>query len=138
VFCWLGTSFAQEEQAVCPKHIEAPVYPQVALSAHVTGTVTLTLTIDMDGKVKDVRANTDAPLLKRNTVDNIRKWIFSKPPSAPYTHKIVYTYQIDESRRIRGTNVSFDLPDHVTILTEPKPMNLDPSAVAPLTNRVPE
>ena len=34
---------AQAEQQLWPKHMEAPVYPQIARTAHITGTVTITV-----------------------------------------------------------------------------------------------
>jgi len=115
----IGTCFAQGEKPLCPKHIEAPSYPQIAHAVHVTGTVTLALTIDAEGKVSDVKAKTLSPLLERSTLDNIREWTFEKPLAAPFMQTIVYDYRIDQSGKANGTKVTFDLPDHVTITAEP-------------------
>jgi len=114
-----GICFGQAQQALCPKHIETPVYPQIARTAHVSGKVAVTLTIDGDGKVvtADVPyTNQPIGLLARSTKDNIRRWTFVKPPFAPYTETVVYDYELDASLKDYETKVSYDLPDHVSIL----------------------
>jgi TonB family protein len=110
--------FGQAQEALCPKHIETPVYPQIARTAHITGKVVLKLTIDSDGKVTDAETTNDdkwVPLLKRSTMDNIRRWTFAKPPSAPYTDTIVYDYELDATLKDYETKVVYDLPDRVSI-----------------------
>jgi TonB family protein len=115
---------AQSNQPLCPKHIETPVYPAIAQTAHVSGIVTLTLTIDAEGNVKDARASSKVSslslsyLLERPALANVRHWTFAKPPSAPYEQTIVYDFRLDGSAR-NGTFVSFDLPDRVTVWSEP-------------------
>src|SRR5271168_3127672 len=47
------TCMGQMQQPLCPKHIETPAYPPIARTAHVSGIVALTLTIDADGRVSD-------------------------------------------------------------------------------------
>ncbi|MGA2509289.1 MAG: energy transducer TonB [Candidatus Acidiferrales bacterium] len=123
LLCAAGACFGQEQPALCPKHIEAPDYPQIARTANITGTVVVLVTIDSDGKVTDaqVTGNHKWVLLERSAVDNIRLWTFAKPPSAPYTETIAYDYELDPSLpgddgRSPITRVNFDLPDRVTIL----------------------
>ena len=88
-----------------------------------TGKVTLTLTIDADGKVGDVKPTTTesnvpgSHLLEGVTVMNIRRWTFAKPRSAPFTQTIVYDFKIDTSLPLDGpTKVTFDLPERVMIV----------------------
>jgi TonB family protein len=119
----------QTQQPLCPKHIETPIYPAIAKTAHISGKVVLTLTIDADGKVSDAKVMNEGSgstnLLGVGAVANIRLWTFAKPPSAPYVQTIVYDYEFDESLPPEGgpsslpaiTKVNFDLPDHVAILT---------------------
>lgn len=127
-FCVIGTCLAQDQPGLCPRHIEAPKFPPIARTAHVTGKVVLSVTIDADGNVTNAEAtNHDkwVRLLKTSAIDNVRRWKFSKPPSAPYTETLVYDYEFDSSLTPEGgprnwpaiTNVSFDLPDRVTLLT---------------------
>ncbi len=122
--CLTCNSFAQSQEPLCPKHVEIPVYPPIARTAHVTGKVVLVLTLDADGKVSDVKVAKEddkgVRLLKLAAIDNIRLWTFAKPPSAPYTQTIVYDFELvaslpadDGDRSI--VKVTFDLPDRVTI-----------------------
>lgn len=122
--CLTGTCFGQSGEPLCPRHIETPTYPTIAHWANETGKVTLTLTIDADGKVKDAEAVTTdsnvsgSKLLEPGTVANIRRWTFANPPLAPYKQTIVYDYEIDRSLPLDGlTTVIFDLPERVTIVT---------------------
>jgi TonB family protein len=113
-------------QTLCPTHIETPVYPAPALIAHIQGTVTVTVTIEADGQVKNVVV-ADKPghqaqaVLQQSAVDNMRHWTFEKPPSAPFIQVMVYRYEFDSSLKPDannhpGTKVNFDLPDRVTLL----------------------
>jgi TonB family protein len=122
--CFTGTCFGQVGEALCPRHIETPTYPPIARWTNLTGKVTLTLTIDADGKVTDAEAVTTesnvsgSKALEGGTVANIRRWTFAKPPSAPYQQRIVYDYEIDKSLPLDGpTTVTFDLPERVAIVT---------------------
>jgi hypothetical protein len=130
LFCAAGC-LAQGQTELCPRHIEAPGYPPVARAAHVTGRITLTVTIDVDGNVTHVDAmavdprQQEHPLLQKFAIQNMQHWTFAKPPLAPYTQVIVYDYEFDPALPPSGgkssmpaiTKTTFDLPDHVTIAT---------------------
>ena len=131
LLCICGAGLGQTRGALCPRHIETPEYPQIAHTAHVTGKITLTVTIDGDGNVKQVEpsggnsAEQTHPLLRKYAAENMQHWTFVKPPSAPYTFVFVYDFDLDESLPPEGgphsapsiTKVNIDLPDRVTILT---------------------
>lgn len=117
---------SQTQQSLCPKHIETPEYPAIARTAHISGVVVLTLTVDADGKVSDVKVTNEderfVKLLERGAVENIRLWTFAKPQSAPFKQDITYDFQLDDKLPLAGVNdypnvtlVSYDLPDRVTI-----------------------
>jgi hypothetical protein len=127
-----GACFGQDQMPPCPRHIEAPGFPPIARTAYVTGKITLTVTIDVDGNVSHVDATTDdpklrdhAPLLQKYAVENMQHWTFAKPHSAPFTQVIVYDYEFDPALPAAGgkhnspviTMATFDLPDRVTITT---------------------
>jgi TonB family protein len=115
-------------QSLCPKHIETPAYPPIARTAHVSGIVALTLTIDAGGKVSDVTVTNEderfVKLLEKSAVSNIRLWTFTKPQSAPAKQNVIYEFQLDDKLPIAGaknyphvTIVTYDLPDRVTVRT---------------------
>lgn len=115
-------SFGRDQPALTPKHIEAPADVSVAEVARVRGKVVVQVTIDGDGRVTDAKAvpnqeGSKIPLLEHNSILNVQKWTFEKPPSSPYTETITYDYEFDESLRSGETRVTFDLPNRVNIST---------------------
>jgi protein TonB len=51
-----------------------PVYPQIAQSARVQGTVVIEATIDREGKVSEARVLRSIPLLDQAALDAVRQW----------------------------------------------------------------
>jgi protein TonB len=54
-----------------------PVYPAMALSAHVAGVVTVEATIGPDGKVEDAKVVRSIPLLDQAALDAVRQWEYT-------------------------------------------------------------
>lgn len=114
-------------QSVCPKHIETPTYPPVAAAARLQAKVIVRITLDAEGNVTKAEFANDLahqvnPVLVKPAIENIKRWTFEKPPSAPVTQVIIYEYKMDASlppvsdHQGPITKVLIDLPDHVTIL----------------------
>jgi hypothetical protein len=142
--CFPGSCFGQTQEALCPKHIETPTYPPIARTAHVSGKVILTLTLDADGKVSEVKVKNEddkwVGVLKLGATENIHLWTFAKPPTLPHTQTIVYDYELDAS--LPGddgdhpiTKVTYDLPDRVTILTNLRFIDLGPGDGSPIKKK---
>ena len=55
----------------------APVYPELARTARVSGVVILEATIDEEGNVRDARVLRSIPLLDRAAIDAVRQWRFT-------------------------------------------------------------
>jgi protein TonB len=55
----------------------APVYPQLARAAHVSGIVIIEAIIDEQGAVRETRVLRSIPLLDRAAVDAVRQWRFT-------------------------------------------------------------
>jgi protein TonB len=60
-------------------HIVQPVYPPVAKTVHIEGTVELSAVIGTDGHVRDLSVVRGHPLLRKAAIDAVRQWIY-KPP----------------------------------------------------------
>jgi protein TonB len=58
-------------------HHVAPIYPQIAQAARVSGTVILEALIAEDGSVRDVKVLRSKPLLDEAAVDAVRQWRFT-------------------------------------------------------------
>ena len=54
-----------------------PVYPDMAQSAHVTGTVIVEATIGEDGKVIDAKVLRSIPMLDKAALDAVRQWEYT-------------------------------------------------------------
>jgi protein TonB len=51
-----------------------PVYPAIAKSAHMQGTVVLHAIIDKDGSVQELQYISGPPILMKNAMDAVRQW----------------------------------------------------------------
>ena len=51
-----------------------PVYPQIAKTAHVSGTVLLHAIISKDGSVQELQYVSGPPLLMKAAMDAVREW----------------------------------------------------------------
>jgi periplasmic protein TonB len=54
-----------------------PVYPQIAKTAHIQGTVLLHAIIDKDGSIQELQYLSGPPLLMRAAMDAVRQWKYS-------------------------------------------------------------
>jgi protein TonB len=58
-------------------HHVAPIYPAIAQSARVEGTVILDATIGEDGRIRNLRLLRSIPLLDNTAMDAVRQWQFT-------------------------------------------------------------
>jgi len=66
---------AGDERAV--KSRVSPVYPEIARRMHVEGEVKLEITVDAQGKVKDVKTVSGNHMLAAAAEDAVRQWKFA-------------------------------------------------------------
>jgi periplasmic protein TonB len=60
-------------------HMIQPVYPPIAKTAHIEGTVELSAVIGTDGHVRDLNVISGHPLLRKAAIEAVRQWVY-KPP----------------------------------------------------------
>ena len=95
-------------------HVKSPDYPESARRARITGIVVVRAGVDKEGSV--VSATSDGPEALRDPAErNCKEWRFS--PGEVREIKITYDFRLEEPKvSSRPTaDVSFDLPDKVTI-----------------------
>jgi periplasmic protein TonB len=74
-----------------------PVYPEIAKTAHIQGTVVLHAIIAKDGSVEQVTFISGPPLLMRNAMDAVRQWRYQptllngEPVEVDTTISVVFT-----------------------------------------------
>jgi protein TonB len=56
----------------CPQ----PIYPQIAKSAHIQGTVVLQATISKSGAIENLQVLSGPPLLRQAAIDGVRNWLY--------------------------------------------------------------
>ena len=118
-FLLLAVGCNHTESALCPRHIEEPIYPAIARTADIAGKLVVAVTIDANGKVSRAEITnrtTSLKLLEQTTLNNIRSWTFTPPRKAPHVQTVVYDYEINKSPEFQGVQVSYDLPDRVNII----------------------
>jgi len=75
------------------RHV-APVYPGLALQAHVSGIVILEAVIAEDGAVRDVKVLRGKPLLDEAAVEAVRQWRFTPTLLNGQTVPVVMTVTV--------------------------------------------
>jgi periplasmic protein TonB len=74
-----------------------PTYPQIAKTAHVSGTVVLHAIISKDGSIEELTYISGPPLLMKNAMDAVRQWRYrptmlnNEPVEVDTTISVVFT-----------------------------------------------
>jgi protein TonB len=74
-----------------------PVYPQIAKTAHVQGTVILHAVIAKDGSVQELQYVSGPPLLMKSAMDAVRQWRYQptllngEPVEVDTTVSVIFT-----------------------------------------------
>ncbi len=71
---------AADERAV--KSRVAPIYPEIAKRMRITGEVRLSVTVDAEGKVTDVKEISGNHMLSTAAEDAVRRWKFEPAPDS--------------------------------------------------------
>ena len=80
---------AADERAV--KSRVSPDYPEIAMRMRISGVVRLTVTVDPDGKVTDVKPLNGNAMLSIAAEDAVRKWKF-EPGQATSTVEVALNF----------------------------------------------
>jgi protein TonB len=74
-----------------------PIYPQIARTAHISGTVVLHAIIAKDGTIQELQYVSGPPLLMRAAMDAVREWRYKptllngEPVEVDTTISVVFT-----------------------------------------------
>ena len=120
---------ALAEDGLCIRHLDVPGYPSLGRQARLEGSIVLNVDIAPDGEVFSVSTSGAAhKLLQQAAADNIRAWRFCSS-LAKQSIAITYVYKLEGGEQYEppAAKVVLDLPDHVTITTNPPKMQVDNS-----------
>jgi periplasmic protein TonB len=74
-----------------------PIYPQIAKSARISGTVELSATIGEDGKIQSLTVVSGHPLLRQAALDAVKQWVYQptmlneQPVKVSTTIDVIFT-----------------------------------------------
>lgn len=116
-------------------HAEMPIYPRVPLTAHISGTVTIQVTVE-HGAVTDTQVkSSSSPFLSNPAIANVKTWQFEPTSNATFVVKYVYQIKGKETALLENPRIELDLPHLVTVTSRPiKPSCSDCRDSADLKN----
>ena len=100
-------------------HFQAPSYPEVAWQEKLHGKVVLKILVHKDGRFGFAADPIGPPALVSAARENLCSWTFASHQSeSPLPLTVEYEYRIDKSKSSAqlNTQVSYDLPNRVTIV----------------------
>jgi Gram-negative bacterial TonB protein C-terminal len=112
------------------EHADVPMYPQLARTARIFGTVEVQVTVK-NGKVVNADVKLGPPVLARATVENIQTWRFYRLVNATFTTKFIYQLETKEPLDPQNPKVELQLPLLAKITAVP--VQLDTKTDAPST-----
>ena len=74
-----------------------PIYPQIAKSARISGTVELSAIIGEDGKIQSLQVVSGHPLLRQAALDAVKQWVYQptllneQPVKVSTTIDVIFT-----------------------------------------------
>ena len=100
------------------EHADVPMYPQLARTARIWGTVQVQVTVK-DGKVVSTEVKSGHPMLAPAAVENIQTWRFHPLVNATFTSKFIYEIETKEPINPQNPKVELQLPLLVKITAAP-------------------
>jgi hypothetical protein len=102
-------------------HAEVPLYPPLAWTAHISGTVEIQVTVEkgsvVDAQVKS--SSTKNQLLSLRSVENVKTWQFQSEDRTTFLVTYVYKIEGEQTPLPENPKIELDLPRRVTITVRP-------------------
>jgi TonB family protein len=96
-------------------HQVSPVYPPLAKTAHISGTVVLHALIAKDGTIEQLQVVSGPPLLLRSAMDAVQQWVYrptlvnGDPVRVDTTISVVYTLGEENPNNAEGSGTPSDV-----------------------------
>ena len=110
-----------QQTAHYPKliHAEMPLYPQLARTAHISGTVEILVTVERGAVVETEVKSSSSPHLTRPSIVNIKTWQFESEDRTRFLVKYVYEIKGKQTPVPENPRLELDLPRLVKIIARP-------------------
>jgi TonB family protein len=102
-------SQAEPQRDMRLEHADVPMYPQLARTARIVGTVEVQVTVK-DGKVVNTEVKSGPKVLAQATVENIQSWRFYPLVNVTFTTKFVYQLETKLPLDPQNPRVELQLP----------------------------
>jgi hypothetical protein len=100
-------------------HADIPLYPAIAWTAHISGTVEVRVTVER-GSVVDVQVKaSSSPFLANPTIANIKTWQFESEDRTSFLVKYVYEIKGKQTAVPENPRLELELPRLVRIIARP-------------------
>jgi TonB family protein len=100
-------------------HAEMPMYPRVALAAHIKGTVTIQVTVEHGSVTNAQVQSSDSPFLSNPAVENVKTWQFEPNADTKFVVKYVYRIEGKETLALENPKIELELPRLVKVTARP-------------------
>lgn len=100
-------------------HAEMPLYPRLARTAHISGTVLILITVERGAVVETEVKSSSSPHLTRATIANIKTWQFESEDRTNFLVKYVYEIKGKRTPVPENPRLELDLPRLVKIVARP-------------------
>jgi hypothetical protein len=118
----LGASAAEERHYPTLIHAEVPLYPPLALTAHISGKVEVEITVEK-GSVVDAQVKSPSfpgsPSLSNPSLANVKTWKFRKEPRTTFLVTFIYQIEGEQTPLPENPRVELDLPHLVKVTAKP-------------------
>jgi len=97
-------------------HQVAPVYPPIAKTAHISGTVVLHAIIAKDGTIEQLKVVSGPPLLLKSAMDAVQQWVYrptladGDPVRVDTTISVVYSLGEKNPNNADGSGSTSNVP----------------------------
>lgn len=91
------------------EHADVPMYPQLARTARISGTVEVQVTVK-NGTVVNTEVKSGPPVLARATVENIHSWRFYLLVNSIFKTKFIYQLETKEPLDPQNPKIELQLP----------------------------
>lgn len=98
---------------------EMPLYPPIARTSHISGTVEIQVTVEKGSVVNTQVKSSASPFLTNPTVANVKTWQFESGDRATFIVKYVYKIEGRQTSVPENPRLELDLPRFVRITARP-------------------
>jgi hypothetical protein len=121
----------EDTKSFLVQHADVPLYPAIAKTAHISGTVTLRVTVEAGAVVAVEAKSASAPvMLVKAATDNMKTWRFYSAAQGMLEVTYVYELEKTESEFPQNPRIEMRLPTFVKIVTTPTKPTVTPGASA--------